>query len=67
MSIVQDGRLLLTGSEDGEVLLRRTDTLEPIQTFSRQSAPVTTVRFSVDENWIFVGTAQGHMFVYSVQ
>merc|ERR1712166_1345079 len=59
-----EGSLLLIGSKNGDITLRRTDTLEIVRGFESAGCCITSVRFSQDGHCVLVGTKTGELKVY---
>jgi WD40 repeat protein len=67
MAISGDGRLVATGSEDGMLVLRRLHDLKIVQRFEPAMSAITSLAFSAEGDYIFVGTASGHMLIFAVK
>jgi WD40 repeat protein len=66
MAVSGDGQLLATGSEGGMLVLRRLHDLKVVQRFEPLMASITSIAFSYEQEYIFVGTSHGHMVIYAV-
>ena len=60
-------QLLATGSEDGMLPIRRVHDLQVVQRFEPLLSAITSLAFSVDEEYIFAGTATGHLGIFAVK
>lgn len=66
MAVSGDGKLIATGSEGGMLVLRRLHDLRVVQRFEPLMASITSIAFSYEQDYIFVGTNLGHMVIYAV-
>jgi len=67
MAVSGDGKLIATGSEGGMLVLRRLHDLRVVQRFEPLMASITSIAFSYEQDYIFVGTNLGHMVIYAVK
>jgi len=81
LAVSNDGQLMVTGGDSGEVLIRRLHDLKIVQRFEKVSVgsahtlpkpsgvasdPIRSVTFSAEQDYVIAGTQSGHLLIYAV-
>jgi hypothetical protein len=63
----RDVQLIASGSEDGLLVLRRLHDLKVVQRFEPVMSSITSIAFSYEQEYLFVGTSSGHLTIFAVK